>query len=276
MRLLLYMVKRLITNPYNVGWSILFMLFWVLMGAYVLSSNVPKIVNAEKFYTAAWAGVIELLVLSSSSMTLTIILNYQTGGLPHLLRYSKLTPTYYIASLYSSNLIMQIVYSLILIIAVYTTFSNHFGINLYPKNVLLIVITLVISSLFFTSLSIFLNLIILRSTRKMQQLVDFIPLILGYGFGFTFIYLNMGSLVYFSPFAAIEALIISSYLNTQIPINFATLVTDNYKVYAINSPQFSIPIALSSIIFWTIFLSLIGIIGLRKLYYKPLEEGRIV
>jgi ABC-type Na+ efflux pump permease subunit len=141
-----------------------------------------RIVNAEKFYTAAWAGVIELLVLSSSSMTLTIILNYQTGGLPHLLRYSKLTPTYYIASLYSSNLIliMQIVYSLILIIAVYTTFSNHFGINLYPKNVLSIVITLVISSLFFTSLSIFLNLIILRSTRKMQQLVDFIPLILGY------------------------------------------------------------------------------------------------
>jgi hypothetical protein len=86
----------------------------------------------------------------------------------------------------------------------------------------------------------------------------------------------MGSLVYFSPFAAIEALIISSYLDTQIPINFATLVTGNYKVYAINSPQFSIPIALSSIIFWTIFLSLIGIIGLRKLYYKPLEEGRIV
>lgn len=52
MRLQKYLITRLVTNPYNIGSSLTFMIFWLIMGAFVFRVRVPSL--AARAYTSTW------------------------------------------------------------------------------------------------------------------------------------------------------------------------------------------------------------------------------
>jgi len=166
-RLLLYTIKSIITNPAILGWGILFMLFWGIMGAYVegpslisqLSSSLkqaPTTIqhNTEQTvylqYTSGWYADLVILSLSAIGTGVAFILYYQTGTLPYLIRYSKLTTTTYFTSLYSGNLIASfILEALLTAVTVYMFSNNGVGISATPSKIEIIILTILLSSIFF-------------------------------------------------------------------------------------------------------------------------------
>ncbi|BCU66624.1 hypothetical protein HS7_00610 [Sulfolobales archaeon HS-7] len=274
MRLIYYMIKRFLTNKYNWGYGVAFVLFWVLMGAYVFSSQMPLEKTPDYYYTAAWTGMAILMTLGTIGIGATAVVSFQTGSLSHLLRFSKLTSKYYVISVYAGTIPSSLVFGILIVACVYLTFSEHFGFNLAPSNMPGLLLASILGGTFMTSLSFFLNLIILKTSRKMEQLIFFIPLILSYLFGFGYLYLNLSSAVYLSPFTAIDSLIMEFYLNKSIPLNFSSLVDGNYLT-ATGGTVVSPVLAIASLVVWTVVLTFIGIYFVRSVYYKPLEEGRI-
>lgn len=283
MRLLYYIIKRLLTSPAILGWGFAYMIFWILMGAYVFSSGMKPadFYNQEiygqvvNYYTAGYAGVIVLISLGTLSTGITYMLYYQTGGLSHLFRYSKLTPLYYVSSVYIGSIVVSVINGLIMILLTGITFSNRFGLSLYPKNPLLLVAFIILAMVFLTSFSMILNIITLKTSRRMRNFIAYIPLIFAFLFGYGYLFLNMNKESYLSPFTMINTLVMSGYLNRPAPLNYATLTTFNY--YSGTPPAIinvSIPYAIFSLLIWTIALTIISIVGIRKLYYKPFEEER--
>ncbi|BCU66752.1 hypothetical protein HS7_01890 [Sulfolobales archaeon HS-7] len=283
MRLLYYLIRKLLTNPYVLGWSIAFTLFWVFMGAYVFSTDIaylnPSVPlqyyhETVYYYTAGWTGSIVLFSLGSFCTTLTSILYYQTGALSHLFRYSKLTPVYYLSSIYAGSVISSVVIGGLLTAITYMIFSNKFGFNVYPKALMTLLLYIVLSSVFLVSFSMLLDIIVLRTSRKMAGLINFIPLILAYVFGYGYLFINFDNTVYFNPYTVIETLVISSYLGKPVPINyFAYYTATNVST---SSGLISLPLSILSLVVWTVVLTYISIVELRKLYYKPSQEGRFL
>ncbi|AOL17317.1 hypothetical protein BFU36_12030 [Sulfolobus sp. A20] len=269
MRLLKYVTKRMITNPYLLFWGVGFLIFWEIIGAFVESSSIPKVVYAEEYYTASWYGIIITLSSSALGVSINYVLSYQTGGLPHLFRYSRLTPKYYLSSTYIGMGVVNLILSIVMLATTYLLFGIKFGFSeAIPKNFPLLLITALIAGLFYTALSFNLSMLTLKTSRKMENLIDFIPLVLGYLFGFSYLYANAGYVFAFSPFSEVAMLGISGFTGSNPPI---------YTIQQTN-PQQTITFVypLLGLILWTLALSGVAVFNLRKLYYKPLEEGKTI
>ncbi|AWR93250.1 hypothetical protein [Acidianus brierleyi] len=273
MRLIYYIAKRLLTNPYDLIWAVGFMIFWILMGAYIFSPGIAhgEYYNQEVYYyTSGWAGTIILFSLGSLSVGITAMLNYQTGGLSHLFRYSKLTPLYYISSIYIGSIIASLIIGSTMIAFTTVAFSNRFGFIVYPKDILLLIISIILTAIFLTSFSMFLSIITLKTTRKIREFINMVPLLFSFLFGFGYLYLKLNYFTYASPFTMVDSLTMSGYLGKPSPLNYASIILSGQSGSFI-----SIPLAIISSILWTVVLTIIDIIGIRKLYYKPLEEEKL-
>ncbi|BBD73179.1 hypothetical protein HS1genome_1568 [Sulfodiicoccus acidiphilus] len=270
------MVRTFLTNKYIWGWGVAFAVFWEVMGAYVFSSQVPDQKLPAIYYGGAWAGELVLNSLSAVSISTTFMLTYQTGALPHLFRFSKMSSAHYTAGVYAGTLAVGSSAQAITLGLLSLTFSDKFDLPVYPVDPSALVGVVVLTAVFMTSLSFVLQVLVARASRKLSNLTSFVPLILTYGFSFSYLYLKLGELTYLSPFTALEALLVRSYVGTQVPLNFA-LILDNYSstgrldVVTPLSPTLAVLSALG----WTAVLTLVGTLGARNLYYKPLEEGRI-
>lgn len=273
MRLIKFMVKALISSPAVIGWSILFTLFWLIMGAYIFSVNVPK--PAALTYTASWFATCMVISISSFATSLSFTLNYQTGGLSHLFRYSKLTPKYYLVSAYVSSLICSFLLGLILMVCSIGMFSHRFGLELVPKDVVTVFSAIILAAVFFTPLSIVLNAISLKVTRKVKEAIFYVPFLASYLSTMAYMYLNMGNLIYFNPFVCIQLLSMSGYLGEPAPKNFPG---SQYLFQQMTGSAeiASIPMLIGALISWTIFLTVIALAILRQLYLKPMEEERVI
>ncbi|MBB5254321.1 hypothetical protein [Sulfurisphaera ohwakuensis] len=276
MRLQIYLTKRLLTNPYLIGWGILFMIFWAIIGAFVESGAIPSNLPQEayKFYTSGWYGVLVLLSFSAIGVGLTAFIRYHTGSIPYLLRYSRMKSADYISGITIASVITSLVYSLILLAIVDLLFSYHFGFQISPANIPLILLTSLLAGLFFLSFSLFVELLIVKYlglNPATSQIVNFIPLILGYGFGFAALYSNLGNIVYASPFADIEYLLTEGYYGHHIYLNAlvnATSVSSN--------GIFSVGIGFLALIAWIAILFAISLPLFNRIYYRSIYEEKIV
>ncbi|MBS7637147.1 hypothetical protein KEJ37_07465 [Candidatus Bathyarchaeota archaeon] len=273
MRLIKYMVKALITSPAVVGWSILYTLFWLTMGAYIFSATASEV--AALTYTASWFATCVVISISSFAISLGFTLNYQTGGLSHLFRYSKLTPRYYLVSAYVSSLVCSFLLGLVLMVCSIGMFSHRFGVELFPKDLATVLFAITIAAVFFASLSIVLNAVALKVTRKVRAAVFFAPFLVSYVSAMAYIYLKMGNLIYFNPFVCIQLLSMSGYLGEPPLQNFPDY-QHLFQQTINNVEKSSIPMLFGSIIGWTVFLTVIALAILRQLYLKPVEEERVV
>jgi hypothetical protein len=276
MRLIIYMIKRLLLSKTIWGWGFAFVIFWAAMGAFLLSSDVPKLQDVDYMYTASWAGTVIIFSLGAIGTSITYVVTYQSGGLPHMLRFSKLTPQYYLLSIYLGALVVISVIGLITLSIVGAMFSAHFGIPLYPRNMFAETGEILLAALLMTSLSLLLNVAIVKISRKAQNLISFVPLLLSFLFGYGYIYLNLGNLTYLSPYTAIDSLLIQGYVNHPIPLDLSAFVISHLNNGQLNYLGSLNPIyAVLSAMMWFLLFTAISIPLVRSLYYRPLEESRI-
>ncbi|QGA53693.1 hypothetical protein GFS03_03320 [Sulfolobus sp. E5-1-F] len=84
-RLFTYVVKRNLTNPNLIGWGILFILFWGIIGAYLMApgfiKQIPSIYTKIIYqsYVAVWYSDLVILSLSSLAVSIAFTLFYQSG-----------------------------------------------------------------------------------------------------------------------------------------------------------------------------------------------------
>lgn len=273
MRLMRYMFRALFLHPSVIGWSILFTLFWLTMGAYIFSATASE--AAAPTYTASWFATCVVISISSFAVSVGFTLHYQTGGLSHLFRYSKLTPRYYLVSAYVSSLVCSFLLGLVLMVCSIGMFSHRFGLELLPKDVVTVFSAITMAAVFFTSLSIVLNAVALKVTRKVRAAIFFAPFLVSYVSAMAYIYLKMGNLIYFNPFVCIQLLSMSGYLGEPVLQNFPDY--QHFFQQAVSSVEkASIPMLFGSLIGWTVFLTVIALAILRQLYLKPMEEERVV
>jgi hypothetical protein len=263
MKLPLIFTKRLLTNPYALGWGIAFMFFWIAMGAFIESASVSN--SSAVYYTASWYGIIALLATSSFATSIAMMIYYQSGSLSYFTRFSKLTPKYYLFSLYFTMLVTTTVVSVIMGLGVVSLFSYHFGETIAPKNWGLFFLDAILSGVFYLPLSLFLEELTVVTSRKLSNAISFIPIILAYLFGFSYMNINLGNLVYYSPFLSIQVLGMQSFFTKSIPLNF-----NDFK-----GPTLNVYYAIISLIGWSIILSFASMLLFRRLYYRSLEEARI-
>ncbi|AWR98544.1 hypothetical protein [Metallosphaera hakonensis] len=276
MRLEIYLTRRLSTNPALVGWGLLFIVFWAIIGAFVESASLPPHLpnEAYEFYTSSWYGVLILLSFSSIGVSLMYSVAYHTGSIPYLLRSSKMKALDYILGLTISGVVTSLIYSLILLALVDLFFSYHFGFQISPANLPLILISGIFAGIFFTSFSLFLQLLVIKYlgfNLATNQIVSFVPLILGYAFGFASLYTNLGNLVYGSPFADMEYLLVEGYYGHQIHLRALDSVTASSS-----GDLFSVGIGSMTLVVWIALLFSISLLIFNRMYYRNIYESKTV
>lgn len=269
-----YLIKRLLTNPATIGWGFLFIVFWAVLGAFVESSSIPSHLptSAYQFYTAGWYGVLEIISFSAASVSIVFAFTYQTGAIPYLIRYSKMKGIDYLSGLLASGLVTGLAYGLLLLVLVYALYSYHFGVSLTPANVPMIVGVILLFTLFFSSFSILLGILKVKYLGLSQatgQIVNYIPLILGYGFGIAALYVNLGDIVYATPFTSAEYLLMQGYYGHKIPLNIASYSS-------VTGSMFSPVLGVISIVAWTAIVLALSIFLFTKIYYRSVYEGQIM
>ena len=279
MRLQLYLVRRYLTNRAAVGWGFLYMVFWALMGAFVMSSSMPSNlpIDAYELYTATWFGVLVLMEASAIGTSTMYVLSYHTGTIPYLVRYSRMRAFDYVSALVTAGLAFVVIYGLAILGVTYAFFSYHFKIQMVPEDLPLILGSMVLSGLFFVAFSMFLELLVIKYlgfSPASSQAVNFVPLILGYGFGFAAINLNLGFLVYASPFADIEYLLIKGYYGGPLPIG--AIASSPEIVTSANSPTFSEGLGILALMAWIVALLTVSVALFNRVYYRNIYEGKVV
>ncbi|MGC9105585.1 MAG: hypothetical protein ACP5HQ_04075 [Thermoprotei archaeon] len=266
--------KRVLLSPYALFWGVAFTYFWIFMGAFVMSANVPKV--AAVYYTAAWFGTVLLLSSSSFAVSMSYMLAFQTGGLPYLMRFSKLTPRYYLASLYAASLLVTLVVAAVTTPGVILLFSYHFGEVITPASWGLAILSATLAGAFYIPFVLLIEELTLKLSPKVQTAIPFVPLMLSYLSAFTYINLEVGYAVYLDPFMAIDALAVQSFLTNRMPLNYASLTTPKYFLLGGTSrgPYFDPALAIASVLAWVAVLSLASMALFRRLYYRSPEEAR--
>lgn len=218
-------------------------------------------------YVAAWYSDLVILSLSSLAVSVSYAIFYQTGTLPYLLRYSKLRADTYIISLYLGFLVVGLVIVLLMTAVIPFMFSNNgIGIITYPSQIHILIPISVLGSLFFISLSTLLTLITIKlKGMRMQNLISFIPLILGYIFYSLFTFSEYPSILdYTSPYLTIVLLLYYGYTGNVPPISVQSQQTVSLEGVIISS------------VLWTLILTIIDIILMKRIYYTNIEESRFL
>jgi len=279
-RLLLYTIKQILTHPGIIGWGVLFVLFWDVAGAYFqapsfihqLPSYIQQFPSIEHSiylqYTSTWYASLVILSLSSVAMGVAYMLYYQTGTLPYLIRYSKLTTTTYFTSLYSGNLIASLILELLLTVAATLMFShNGVGITVTPSNIGIIILAIVLASIFIISFSAFLDLLAIKlQAFRLQNLFNFIPSILGFlAFAmFAFTTLTSPIAYYSNPYMTAEILLYEGF-------------SGSFEFYTASNEvtlRLSLGLLTLSAIAWIVILNVVNYILARRIQYVNVEEGR--
>jgi len=283
-RLLLYTIKSVLTNPAIIGWGILFMLFYGIVGAYFeapsfihqLSSSPQQVSPAYQHieylqYTSGWYTDLVIISLSSIATGIAFTLYYQTGTLPYLIRYSKLKISTFFTSIYSGNLIASLLLELLLTAVITLMFSNNgVGIGVSPSNVGILILAIVLGSLFLVSFATFLALLIIKlHAFRLENLFNFLPLILGFlAYAiFTFTTITSPAVYYSNPYMTIEILLYKGYSGS-----FELYGDAGTGIYL----HLSIGLLMLSTVAWIVILNLINYVLARKMYYSSVEEGRMM
>jgi hypothetical protein len=267
--LFMHFSKALLRNKSLWGWGVLFMFFWLFLGAFVESNSLPK--NALLTLspsTSSWYSVISMFSLSTLGISISFSLIYATHSLAYSFRYTKLRPMTYLTNLGAASGIVGVTLGVIMLLSTYALFSYKFGVNLAPANPVLAVIVAAVTGVFMYALGMFLVLLLINFLGlKNESFVSFVPLILAYGFGFTQLYAKLpASLLYASPYNAIQGLMFHAYSGQPIPQEFT----------ASNGLTLE-PLTLGvSLVAWIALLILLDSVMLRRIKPREIEEARQV
>ncbi|WP_238699160.1 hypothetical protein [Saccharolobus sp. E5-1-F] len=183
-----------------------------------------------------------------------------------MLRYSKLKASTYIFSFYLGFLVIGLIIELLMTIVIPYMFSNNgIGITTLPSQIPILIPIIILGSLFFISFSTLLVLITIKfKGMRIQNLISFIPLILGFIFYSLLTFSEYpSSLDYISPYLSIMLLLYYGYTGNIPPINFQN-----------TQESVSLETIILSSILWTLVITIIDVIIIRRIYYTNIEESR--
>lgn len=259
--------KNALKNGSNWGWGVLFMIFWIIMGAYVFSSG--EIPATEIDVTvASYYGIFGLISFSSIAIGFSFVIRYSSKSLPYAFRYSRLKPIVFIRDFLSAFLVVAVIFSAILLVITFAVFSLRFGESLPPYSIPYALLVSSFAGVFLASLDLVLVLFVNNylGTRNLQ-FVGFVPLLLTYTSAFPAIFMNVPNAVYYvSPFSAFFALLFSAYSGTWL-----TGVSPAATLPALNEY-----VCVLSVSLWTLFLSLASVYLISRIRPRNIEEERAI
>lgn len=264
------LLKEMFRNPSAWGWGFFFISFWLIMGAYVFSIEMPTGLPAEAYfsYTGSWFSM--SLVYSFSALAVGIVNSsyYSSFSLRYLTKYSALSnKRYYAVSLISTAMFFT-VFTMLLGVETFLIYSFRFGVSLAPKNPVELALASVLSALFIyvISSSIAYLILVLKKPR-LVTFASFLPLVISYPLLFLQLYLDIGYAVVLSPFNTVNSLLYHYYSGMDVPKGALTMS----NLTSIDPLYFW-----ASLISWVILLSILNVILIGKQKGVSVEELRQV
>jgi len=260
-------VKSLLTNPYLIFWSILFIEFWILMWVFVFGNEIPPLEEAVRLYMASAYGNLLILSLSGACVTIGGSILYSSKSIRYVTKYTRLSPSRFLFENLVSSLVVLLIVCAVMLLSVIALFYSKFALFIVPVNPIGLAGSLLLSTLFIYALSLFLNLLIVTlKAPKSANFISFLPLIFGF-VSYSALWIDFKAAVYVSPFNCITSICyfaasgeIPPAGNFFAPPNSQTLVDVN--------------LALISLIAWTVVLIVVDVLLLRKMRGVGVEEIR--
>ncbi len=267
MSYLKYFLKSKLSNPYLWGWSVGFMMFWLMLGYLEIGSileefkkyGMPKeaIVEAGLCYTASWYASLVVISLGSAAIGLCYSIYYSSMSIRYVTKYSKLKASSIFLQSVLGFIVVDLILSLILLGTTIPLYSYGFEAPMIPKKPLMLLIVLIVTGIFYYVLSttFVYTAIVLRKPRAAPML-SYLPLILSLGLILTAINVSLYYVNVVSPFNAAALLVFHYYTNRKPPI---TALKSHENIVTVD------PLLLwISLIFWIIILSLVSIALIKK------------
>jgi hypothetical protein len=264
-----YYTKSLLTNKSLLGWSIGFMFFWIVMGAYFLDgSSSFSTHNSSLEYTSEWFAFIGLIAGSVLSTSVAYSVYYANSSLIYSFKYTVLKPFNYIYNLMASSAVVNLIVGSVLTALIIVVFSMRAGYMIYPIEIPETVGLFVLTGVFMFLLAVFLviaanNYIGLKNISFLMML----PQLLSYLFGLSALDVGLPLyIVYGSPFTAILRLFLQSFYGRELPLDLVTVSGGDVNGYLL----------LTSIFIWILVLLVLNMILVKKIKARSIEEARRV
>jgi hypothetical protein len=257
-------------NPYAWGWGFFFVSFWLIMGAYVFSLEMPTGLPAETYisYTGSWFSM--SLVYSFSALAVGIVEStyHSSFSLRYLTKYSTLdSKRYYLVSIISIMVFFS-VFSILLGVETSSIYSFRFGVQLVPKKPVELTLASILSALFIYVLSSSVAyLILVLKKPRLIAFSSFLPLVISYPLLFLQLYVDIGYAVVLSPFNAVNSLLYHYYSEISVPMG--PLVKSGQASVVIDPLYFW-----ASLISWIVLLSMLNVILIGRQKGISIEEFR--
>jgi hypothetical protein len=259
--------KSLLTNPYLLFWSILFIEFWVFMWAYVFGNYVPQMEEAVRIYVAAAFGNLLMLSLSGAAVTIASTLLYASKSIRYVTKYTKLSPSRFLFENLASSLIVLLTISTVMFVSIGGVFYAKFGFVIMPFDAMGLSLSIFLGALFIYALSLFLNsLVIVLRSAKSASFIFFLPLIFAFT-AYASLWIDFGNLTYFSPFNCIVSMCYYYFSGKAPPTGELIMMRDGRNLVDVN-------MTLISLIAWSIILMALNVFLLRKMRGVSIEEIR--
>lgn len=226
MKIFKHYTKSLMLSSEYIFWSIFFVVFWLLMGAYAFTRPMPEEVLAIpefKFgYTASWYGVAAIFSLAFLCVGLCYYFLHTTASLPYITRYGRVSTSSFFSQVILGTFLYASFLAAVLLLCAYGIYSHALTYNLPPAHPWLVLLVVGVGGLFYYLLAtvIILVLIILRRVKAVR-LVSFVPMVLSYALVFLQVFGGASeALVYASPFNNIYSLATYAYRGGPIPLRW--------------------------------------------------------
>lgn len=261
-----YMIKSLFKNRMIWFWGIFYVSFWLILGVFVWSNGME--INYLKDYAATWYAFDSIISISSISVSLSYSIYFSSTSLSYLFKNSRLSSyEYYIESIISIAIFFIIVGILLGLIEI-LLFKIKFNIWIIPSNIPFLIILLFISGLIFYSFSIVMVILINNyAGLKNINFVSFVPMLLGWLFGYSVIFFKMPNYVIYSNFITpLAYAFVNVFLNHQVYVELSNP----------NSGIVNIQFCALSIFIWLIVLIIGSIYLLKRIRAKNIEEAMVI
>jgi len=258
--------KSLLTNPYILFWSILFIEFWVGMYAYIFGNYIPQVEEAVRVYTATAYGNLLMLSLSGAAVTIASSLLYSSRSIRFVTKYTKLSPSGFLVENLVSSVLALLAISAVMFISITGVFYARFGFFMMPMNPIGLIFGVLLSTLFIYALALFLNLsVIILRAPKSASFISFLPLVLAFT-AYAALWVDFGNVTYFSPFNCIVS-VCYYFFSGQAP------PTGNFLAQA-GQNLVNLSLATGSLVAWALILMVLNVVLLRRMRGVGVEEIR--
>ncbi len=259
-------LKLLITNPYLIFWSVLFVEFWILMWAYIFGGYIQATEEAIRDYTATASGTLVILSLSGAAVTIAGSLLHSSRSVRYVTKYTKLSPSRFLFENLVSSVLALLVIAVVMFASVVIVFTVRFGMFPLPLNPLGLAFAMILGSLFLYALAFFLNsiLVVLRAGRS-ATFIAFVPLLLGF-LPYFALWVDFGNAAYVSPFNCLTSLCYYFFSGKAAPTGAftmpgpKTLMDENLVLISLSA--------------WLVTLVIADVLLLRKMRGIGVEDIR--